>query len=807
MRDQPHPSLRDLVLGRLAASGLTPATRELVAGLLPEVRTRSGGRAGPLYLRSISAAGWRGIGPAATLDLEPGPGLTVIAGRNGSGKSSFAEAAEMVLTGDNFRWQDRTQIWKQGWRNLHDHTAPQVSVQLCPDGDRDRDGDGDGGGGGGPLTVRRSWHGNGLEDSRTVAHRPGGPEQDPRDVIDAEDLTTYRPFLSYSELGAMITGRMSALHDAVAQILGLDLLAAADTEARARAKKLNDTVTGAGDLVRAVIAELSESDDPRAAEAAAALGGRQPDLDRLRALLKGQIATDGAELARLRRLASLEGPDPREVAGAVTRLREAAAVAEDARFGTAEDARQLIELLERALDHRRRHPGSADCPVCGGESRLDEGWSARARDQVERLRREAAEAQSARTGLAAAVRAVRDLVQPVPGWLQGDASPFASLWHDWAGCRDVTDPRALADRIERVAAAMADACRQLSEEAADRIAEQDGRWQPLALRLTECLREVERAEAARPLVRQIKDGRAWLRKVTDELREERLRPFADQSQTIWKLLCERSSVSLGSISLAGTANQRKVVLDASVDTIDAPAFGVMSQGELHSLALSLFLPRATHPDSPYGFLVIDDPVQSMDPEKVEGLARVLQLHSRNRQVVVFTHDTRLQQAIRQLRVPATIMQVSRQTDSVVRVTRTDDPVSLALGEARAVASDRNLPPDVADRVLPQMCRGALEAAYLEPARRRLRADGLSHDEVEARIGRTYKLTELAALAFYDSAMAPAEVLAAVAQDHGPWARALIERCNAGAHQAPAPSRAPLDLVRETERLARAVQHR
>ncbi|MEV7445239.1 AAA family ATPase [Streptomyces sp. NPDC091204] len=795
MRDQPHPSLRDLVLGRLAASGLAPATRELVAGLLPEVRTRSGGRAGPVYLRSISAAGWRGIGPAATLDLEPGPGLTVIAGRNGSGKSSFAEAAEIVLTGDNFRWQDRTQIWKQGWRNLHDHAAPQVSVQLCPDGASV------------PLTVRRSWHGNGLEDSRTVVHRPGGPEQDPREVIDAEDLTTYRPFLSYSELGAMINGRMSALHDALAQILGLDLLADADTEARARAKKLTDTVTGAGDLVRAVLAELPESDDPRAAEAAAALGGRQPDLDRLRALLKGRITTDGAELARLRRLAGLEGPDPREVAGAVTRLREAAAVAEDARFGTAEDARQLIELLERALDHRRRHPRSADCPVCGGEGRLDEGWSARARDQVERLRREAAEAQSARTGLAAAVRDVRDLVQPVPAWLHGDASPFASLWNDWAGCRDVTDPRELADRVERVAAAMADACRQLGKEAADRIAEQDGRWQPLALRLTECLREVERAEAARPLVKQIKDGRAWLRKVTDELREERLRPFADQSQTIWKLLCERSSVSLGSISLAGTANQRKVVLDASVDTIDAPAFGVMSQGELHSLALSLFLPRATHPDSPFGFLVIDDPVQSMDPEKVEGLARVLQLHSRDRQVVVFTHDTRLQQAIRQLRVPATIMQVSRQTDSVVRVTRTDDPVSLALGEARAVASDRNLPQDVADRVLPQMCRGALEAAYLEPARRRLRADGHSHDEVEARIGRTYKLTELAALAFYDSAMAPAEVLAAVAQDHGPWARVLIERCNAGAHQAPAASRAPLDLVRETERLARAVQQR
>ncbi|GAA2903664.1 hypothetical protein GCM10010524_39440 [Streptomyces mexicanus] len=79
--------------------------RELLRELLPDERARStGGRTGPVQLRSITAAGRRGIGPRTTLELPPGPGLVVVAGPNGSGKSSFAEAAETAITGRNSRW-------------------------------------------------------------------------------------------------------------------------------------------------------------------------------------------------------------------------------------------------------------------------------------------------------------------------------------------------------------------------------------------------------------------------------------------------------------------------------------------------------------------------------------------------------------------------------------------------------------------------------------------------------------------------------------------------------------------------------
>jgi wobble nucleotide-excising tRNase len=87
----------------------------------------------------------------------------------------------------------------------------------------------------------------------------------------------------------------------------------------------------------------------------------------------------------------------------------------------------------------------------------------------------------------------------------------------------------------------------------------------------------------------------------------------------------------------------------------------MSQGEVNTLPLSVFLPRATSPDSPLRFVVIDDPVQAMDPSKVYGMARVFTDVASTRQVVGFTHNDRLPIALRNLQLPARIIEVSSRT--------------------------------------------------------------------------------------------------------------------------------------------------
>ena len=125
-------------------------------------------------------------------------------------------------------------------------------------------------------------------------------------------------------------------------------------------------------------------------------------------------------------------------------------------------------------------------------------------------------------------------------------------------------------------------------------------------------------------VPMIKAAETWLKGATDDIRNERLAPLAEQARAIWRMLRQESNVDLGAIRLAGSATQRRVELDVSVDGTPGSALGVMSQGEVNALALSVFLPRATLPASPFRFLVIDDPVQAMDPAKVDGLARVLE---------------------------------------------------------------------------------------------------------------------------------------------------------------------------------------
>jgi hypothetical protein len=215
-----------------------------------------------------------------------------------------------------------------------------------------------------------------------------------------------------------------------------------------------------------------------------------------------------------------------------------------------------------------------------------------------------------------------------------------------------------------------------------------------------------------------------LKGIETQLREERLRPIVEQAKAIWSQLRHESNVDLHGIALKGSGNRRAVEIQAAVDDEAAHAISVMSQGELHALALALFLPRAAADQSPFRFLVLDDPVQAMDPAKVEGLTAVLADLAKSRQVVVFSHDDRLAQACRRLPRPPTILEVRRDRRSEVQVRRSLSPTQANLDDAHALHKDAGVDDSVKRRILPGVLRQAVESSLWD----RYAGDHLRHGE-------------------------------------------------------------------------------
>ena len=224
------PELQDRVINRLIDTGAAdkPWAFALLAALegaaelnayldntlkmtmpqLSERATSGGVRPEPpgVYVSSITVEGFRGVGKVVTLSIPPGPGLVLIVGRNGSGKSSFAEGLELLLTGRNFRWEKpRAKVWQEGWRNLHHHDRVSLKADLLVEGE-------------GPLAAARVWKSDDIANSEASVVRKGQPARHLDSIGWNDALVTFRPFLSYNELGSLLEEGPSKLYDALSGV-------------------------------------------------------------------------------------------------------------------------------------------------------------------------------------------------------------------------------------------------------------------------------------------------------------------------------------------------------------------------------------------------------------------------------------------------------------------------------------------------------------------------------------------------------------------------------------------------------------
>jgi energy-coupling factor transporter ATP-binding protein EcfA2 len=806
----PSASVETLIFDRLTEAALpVPVADLVVAALLgdddldavlgekgwhrpPTPEATAGETVPRFFLRSITAERFRGIGAKATLDLQPGPGLTLIVGRNGSGKSSFAEAAELAITGASKRWAHNTAA-RGGWRNIHSAGAAQVAVTLAADGQA------------GTTTLAREWApGAELDDATVYVQEPGARRVPGNPDGWAAPLELYRPFLSYSELGALLDGRPSDMYDALQAILGLDQLIDAERRLAAARKHLDDTSKRARQALPDLRSRLAEHSDERARQAEAALSGRRWDLDSVDALAVGEQTPDGGVPGRLYQISSIELPGPQVLGDAVERLAKAEQELAGQAGTPAGEAQRTANLLRMALAHFTDHPGQA-CPVCGGRP-LDEAWAAQAREEVSRLAVRARDADAARTEHDEALQALRNLLPSEPPVLLAQdlgsrmsAASAREAWQRWTRLVSDLAPSRLAEDAPAALARLADAVAQLQTAARLELTRRSEAWQPVAAALAAWTTLARASQHAADDLARVRQALDWLKASGQEIRNARLAPFARLSAEIWDTLRQESNVELGPIRLEGSATRRHVSLDATVDGVACAALGVMSQGELHALGLALFLPRATSADSPFRFLVIDDPVQSMDPAKVDGLARVLAGIAKTRQVIVFTHDDRLAEAVRRLQIPATVWEVVRRENSAVELKKNDDPVKCYLGDARALALTRDLPQETRAVVVAAFCRSALEAACQEKIRKHRIGLGARHAEIDQAISQAHTLREMTALALFDEVNRGSQVAGTLRSRYGAAAADAFQAAITGPH-APYPGDLT-ELVKDIGRLA------
>ncbi|MEV0428503.1 AAA family ATPase [Micromonospora sp. NPDC050495] len=809
----PTEPLVELIFDRLAADRVPDDTAEVVlAALTGEAdldaalsgepttltpqRSRSDEPRERIWLSSVTVAGFRGVGPERTLAIEPGPGLTVVVGRNGSGKSSFAEAVELTLTGDSARWADRTSVWRTGWRNLHAGDPCRIAVELRVDGVTT------------PTRVGRSWRsGAELGAAEVTVTSARGRHQDLAELGLARPLELYRPFLTAAELGRLTAGTQSQLFDALSAILGLEAITDADRRLMVAARPLDAAIKEVRAQRATLAARLAELPDDRARRAAELLNATRPDLAALTAILDEPAEPTADEAVLLcRRLVALQLPDADEVTRLAGQLRQAAAEARRHDGGRSRAALRTAELLRLAVEHHDDR-GDGPCPVCA-TGRLDGDWRTGATASLAELRDRTLAAQAAASRLTALLQRAHYLIDDldVP---DGDVAdvPVDGLRAAVTALRQAPGgPEELADHLAARYPELLAAVQAAQAYASDLLRRRDTGWPAAAGELRAWLARAGTVPEREGGLARLTAARAWLKATGAELRNQRVAPFAAHSQRIWAQLRQESNVELGTMTLAGTNTRRRVVIPVSVDGADnGTALGVMSQGEMHALGLATFLPRGCAAESPFRFIVVDDPVQSMDPAKVDGLARVLAELAEQRQVVVFTHDTRLPDALARLDLGRSrIVEVTRAERSVVTLRRGSDPVRRYLDDAHALARTEEIAAEVRGPVVAELCRSAIEAACHRIVWQRRAARGVPYDEIEAAVvGASRRLATTVALALFDDAGRGGDVPRYLSRRHGSRAVDAYQACKEGVHGAYL-SDLP-DLVADARHLAAALR--
>ncbi len=363
-------------------------------------------------------------------------------------------------------------------------------------------------------------------------------------------LEVYRPMLSYDELGRLFDGGPAALYDALARLLGLEVLADAEKWLAAELKTTK-SVRDRADAERKALREvLTNAADERAQHASRLLAKKAASLDELLALATGADDAQQQVAPALKALAALESPSLEDVSAVATRLRTASSAATSAATSVADLTRARIDVLSAAVRFHES-AGDCDCPVCG-QGRLDAAWADAARATIVDCEQALGEYRAATKELTAARAAVTALLSKLRTVqaLDGVDLPALAGYNTTAtaAASAPDDDHAMADHLESAVVEALGATKALRAQAADVLSQRESAWAPLAAQLAAWVPVEQQARALDDTVTTMTAAKKWMTDKVGTFRNRRLEPIAAQARAIWSQLRQGSNVDLSDIA-------------------------------------------------------------------------------------------------------------------------------------------------------------------------------------------------------------------------------------------------------------------
>jgi recombinational DNA repair ATPase RecF len=667
---------------------------EVVAGLRPATGSDRAVEGRAWFLSRLEVGGFIGIGhPPVPIELESRPGLTIVTARNGVGKSSLALALRHLLAGAPIREAVDADLGVL-WNNLHSasrhvrgvfreqETGAEVALLD---------------GGQGPRQVRE------------------GGESEPIPAAWTQATTMFEPVLIYSEVAVAMRDD-AEVNDAWVKALAFEVLQAAF----AASTRIQDGLKPVATELRRARKELWTESDAQ-----------------VRALLPAETRLGSWDAEPMRDLAADFRARPRsttlpevsaDLPGILTELSELVGGLARTRATASGRHLQLAELYRLALGQEGADPDP--CPLCGS---TDRDWRRHVRERAEivaeadeqrALRDRFAELRAAL--LTALPNKVQEAVRPELAALAGEVDQRWEAAHRRVVGWDLdalsgTDIQLVRHEVD----AAAGRHRDLVAATERQVGDQADDPRVLADRLDRFLRVWDANHGLWRRHKAATELSGWLRERIREARDLRSGELGQAAIELFTRLCPDGGAVLERY-LPGGGVSKQQRMDARVRLgTEAGGSELLSTGQRNALCLAAFLPRTLRDENPFRFLVLDDPVQAFDGERVAYLAEVLAGVAEHHQVVVFTHDERFPRELRSMGHAFTRIALDRSPDSTVSAERVSTPAGALLDDACKIAEVRRKD-DLDDRALAvaslSLCRQAVD-------------EGISATYARLRVGR------------------------------------------------------------------------